>query len=142
MKALYADREEPTLMSFILVVSRNASCRRLYVDNLVRRGYVAVGVASALETENLLNNVMPDLVLICCMPTAYEPDVERFRTTLGLANTPIVLISQDGADPAWLSQWNVSMYATDLMDLRQLVEILRPWLPVTPQARQRSTAAK
>jgi len=129
-------------MSFILVVSRNASCRRLYVDNLVRRGYVAVGVASALETENLLNSVMPDLVLICCMPTAYEPDVERFRRALGLVKTPIVLMSQDTPDPAWLAEWNVSLCATDLVDLRQLVEILRPWLPVKPQAWQKSPATK
>ena len=103
---------------------------------------MAVGVASAMETENLLNNAMPDLVLICCMPTAYEPDVERFRTTLGLAATPVVLMSQDTPDSVWLTQWNVSMCTADPIDLRRLVEILRPWLPVTPQARQKSSATR
>jgi len=129
-------------MSFILVVSRNVSCRRLYVDNLVRRGYVAVGVASAIEAENLFNNAMPYLVLICCMPTAYEPDVEGFRKTLGLVTTPVVLMSQDTPDPVWLARWNVSMCTVTPTDLRQLVEILRPWLPVTSQALQKPSAMR
>jgi hypothetical protein len=67
-------------MSFVLVISRDANCRRLYVDNLVRRGYIVVGVASADEAEKLLANVTPNLVLVCCSPTRYEQDIEKLRT--------------------------------------------------------------
>jgi DNA-binding NtrC family response regulator len=116
-------------MLFILVVSRNVSCRRLYVDNLVRRGYVAVGVASAIEAENLLNTVTPDLVLVCCMPIGYEQDIEQFRTTYKLTGN-LVLMSQDKPDPAWTARWNVTLCSADPRDLRRLVEILQPWLPV------------
>jgi DNA-binding response OmpR family regulator len=67
-------------MSFVLVISRDTNCRKLYVDNLVRRGYIVIGVASADEAEHLFSRVTPDLVLVCCMPTGYEQDVNRIHT--------------------------------------------------------------
>jgi DNA-binding response OmpR family regulator len=124
-------------MAYVLVVSRNANCRRLYVDNLVRRGYLAVGVASAGEAGMLLETVGPDLILICCMSTGYEADVEQFRANHKL-EARIVFISQDLPDPAWAARWRVLTSAADPMDVRLLTETLRPWLPERNSDRHRS----
>ena len=116
-------------MSFVLVVSRDANCRKLYVDNLVRRGYIVVGVASADEAERLLNNVTPNLVLVCCMPTTYQRDIEKLRTTYQLTSTPILLMNRDRPDPVWAARWNVTVRPDDPIDLRHLADMLQPWLP-------------
>lgn len=65
--------------SYTLIVSSNAGCRKLYVDNLVRRGYLAVSVAGALEAEGLLGSMTPALILVCCMPIGYEQEIEQLR---------------------------------------------------------------
>lgn len=117
-------------MSYTLVVSSNASCRKLYVDNLVRRGHLAVSVGSAIEAEGLLGTTMPGLVLVCGMPTGYEPEIERLRTTYQLART-LVLMGRDKPDPAWAARWHVDLCSADPVDVRQLVEILQLWLPAT-----------
>lgn len=117
-------------MSYTLVVSGNSSCRKLYVDNLVRRGHLAVSVASALEAEGLLVTTMPGLVLVCCMPTGYETEIEYLRTSYPQPGT-LVLMGRDKPDPAWAVRWNVDLCAADPVDARHLVEVLRPWLPAT-----------
>jgi DNA-binding response OmpR family regulator len=116
------------LIPLVLVISHNTSCRRLYVDNLVRRGYIAVGVTSGTEAENVFRTATPALVLVCCMPTDYQKEVERLRTVNGTAY-PIVLISQDKPDPAWVRLWHADVCPADPMDLRRIVDILQPWLP-------------
>jgi DNA-binding NtrC family response regulator len=115
-------------MSFVLVISRDANCRRLYVDNLVRRGYIVVGVASADEAEKLLANVTPNLVLVCCSPTRYEQDIEKLRTKHQLT-LPILLMVRDKPDPVWVAKWNVIVRPDYPIDLQQLAELLQPWLP-------------
>ena len=119
----------PAATKYTLVVSSNARCRQLYVDNLVRRGYLAVSVASAIEAKGLLKTTTPDLVLVCCMPAGYEQEIEQFRTTYQLVGT-LVLMGRDQPDPAWAARWHVDLCPADPMDMRQLVETLRPWLPV------------
>ena len=116
-------------MSFVLLVSRDADCRRFYVDNLIRRGYIVVGVASAGEAERLLNNVTPDLVLVCCTPTTYPRDIEALRTTYRLTATPIVLVNRDSPDPAWAARWSVTVHPDDPVDPRQMADRLGQWLP-------------
>lgn len=116
-------------MSFVLVISRDTNCRKLYVDNLVRRGYIVIGVASADEAEHLFSRVTPDLVLVCCMPTGYEQDIEKLRTTYQLTATPILLMNRDKPDPVWAARWNVTVRTDDRGDLRQLADVLQPWLP-------------
>lgn len=116
------------VMSFVLVISREANCRKLYVDNLVRRGYIVVGVASADEAEKLLANVTPNLVLVCCMPTHYEQDIEKLRVKYELTS-PILLMVRDKPDPVWAQKRNVTVRPDYPIDLQQLAELLRPWLP-------------
>jgi len=125
----------PAGMPYTLVVSSNASCRKLYVDNLVRRGYLAVSVASATEAEGLLGTTLPHLVLVCCMLVGYEQEIEQLRTAYQLAGT-LVLMGRDKPDPAWAARWNVDLCPADAMDVRQLVETLRPWLPVKERQSQ------
>jgi AmiR/NasT family two-component response regulator len=127
--------ERSLFMSFVLLISRDVDCRKLYVDNLIRRGYIVVGVASAGEAERLLHNVTPDLVLVCCMPTTYPRDIEELRTTYRLTSTPILLVNRDSPDPAWTARWNVTVRADDPADSRQLVEMLGPWLPAMQSRR-------
>ena len=115
-------------MSFVLVISRDANCRKLYVDNLVRRGYIVVGVASADEAEKLLANVSPNLVLVCCMPTHYERDIEKLRVKHELTS-PILLMVRDRPDPVWVAKWQVTVHSDHPIDLRQLAELVQPWLP-------------
>ena len=115
-------------MSLVLVISRDANCRKLYVDNLVRRGYIMVGVASADEAEKLLANVTPNLVLVCCMPTHYEQDIEKLRVKYELT-VPILLMVRDKPDPVWVAKWDVTVRPDYPIDLRQLAELLQPWLP-------------
>lgn len=114
-------------MPYILVVSNDISCRRLYVDNLVRRGYLAVGVSSAIEAENLLKMGWPELVLACCMPATYEKDIERLRRIYD-TNRPLVLITEEKPDPGWAATRNVIVYSSAMLDPRHLVETLRPWI--------------
>jgi DNA-binding response OmpR family regulator len=125
----------PAAMSYTLVISSNTSCRKLYVDNLVRRGYLAVSVASAIEAESLLGTLMPDLVLVCCMPVGYEQEIEQLRATYQMAGT-LVLMGRDQPDPVWAARWHVDLCQSDPMDVRQLVETLRPWLPVNERQPQ------
>lgn len=125
----------PAAMSYTLVVSSNASSRKLYVDNLVRRGYLAVSVASAIEADGLLGTMTPDLILVCGMPVGYEREIEQLRTTYQLART-LVLVGRDQPDPAWAARWHVDLRGTDPMDARQLVETLRPWLPAKQRQSQ------
>ena len=122
-------------MPYTLVVSSNASCRKLYVDNLVRRGYLAVSVASAVEAEGLLGTTRPHLILVCCMPVGYEQEIEQLRTTYRLPGT-LVLMGRDKPDPAWVERWHVDLCPADAADVRQLVETLRPWLPVKERQSQ------
>jgi DNA-binding response OmpR family regulator len=116
-------------MSLVLVISRDANCRKLYVDNLVRRGYIVVGVSSADESERLLANVTPNLVLVCCMPTHYEQDIEKLRLKYELTS-PILLMVRDKPDPIWAAKWDVTVHLDYPIDLRRLAELLQPWLPV------------
>lgn len=114
-------------MLYVLVVSRDPSCKRLYVDNLVRRGYLAVGVTSADEAAELLHAGQPDLVLICCTQEGYQRDVDQLRSSYGLTGT-LVLITQDKPDPVWAAARAVSVCLTDVLDPRQLIKTLQPWL--------------
>ena len=123
----------PAATSYTLVVSSNASCRKFYVDNLVRRGYLAVSVASALEADGLLGTTTPALILVCCMPAGYKSEIEQLRGTFLLAGT-LVLVGRDQPDPVWAALWHVDLCLSDPLDARQIVETLRPWLPV--QVRQ------
>jgi DNA-binding NtrC family response regulator len=115
-------------MIFVLVVSQKANFRRLCVDNLVIRGHLAVGIASAEEGKKLLQQQSPDLVLLCSDQEHSEVDLYRLRASAALANVPVVLVSTEKPDPTWVKRWHISSYIPYPLDARTLVDILQPWL--------------
>jgi hypothetical protein len=116
-------------MFFIMVVSRSANFRRLCVDNLVIRGHLAVGVASADEGKRLLQgNKLPDLILVCSDLEHNAPDIQQFRNSSRLASVPVVLVSPDKPDPKWAVEWKIASHIPYPLDARSLVGKLSPWL--------------
>lgn len=123
-------------MPFILVVASEGSCRRLYVDNLVMRGYVAVGTASTNEAHNLLQHSIPELIIVCTVRSGYEDAILDLHKMHSLANVPIILVSPDPPDPDWMKTWGVAGNLQYPIDLRKLLPYLRPWLkPLTDSNR-------
>jgi DNA-binding response OmpR family regulator len=115
-------------MSFILVCTTDSSCRRLYVDNLVLRGYIAVGIASTDEAQKLLQHETPQLILICCSNVGQENAVHSFRQMSNLDSIPIVMVDDEMPDQEWMKTWGVSACLPYPLDLRKLVPSIQPWL--------------
>ena len=118
-------------MSYILVCARDSNSRRLYVDNLVLRGYIAVGTASVAEAHRLLQRELPRMVIICCVLDNHEEVVKDWRSLQELDTTPIVLVSPEIPDQAWMNLWGIVSYLPYPTDLRKLVQMLQPWLDST-----------
>jgi DNA-binding response OmpR family regulator len=114
---------------YILVISRETDCRKLWVDNLVIRGHLAVGVASLTEAKRLLHNVSPGLILVCQIPDLQEMTMEEIRGVDKLNSTPLVLLSAEAPDPQWMARWNIASHLPSPVDPRQLTVLLAPWLP-------------
>jgi hypothetical protein len=66
-------------MHYVLVVSKDANCRRLFVDNFVRRSHVAVGIASVEEGDRLLQRAAPEPIVICVRPIEVQDDLDKLR---------------------------------------------------------------
>src|SRR5512140_869995 len=98
-------------MSYVLVCSNEASNRRLYVDNLVLRGYLSVGTASAAEAQNLVQRSTPRLIVLCSV-TPYDQQAEaqeemeliRLRANRSIDPVPIVLVSPTCPDAHWMGK--------------------------------------
>jgi hypothetical protein len=61
-------------MGFILILAQNPNIRRFCVDNLVIRGYPAIGLSSVVaESDALLEGWVPDCVLMYGEPEQLEP---------------------------------------------------------------------
>ncbi len=113
---------------FILIISQDGNQRRLVDDNLILRGYLAVGIASVDEGKRLLRQTTPELIMICGRSIDVQDDLKKLRSHYGEAPVPIVLVSPDVVDPEWLAHWNIVAQLRDSMDLRRLVDTLQPWL--------------
>lgn len=115
-------------MSFVLVISRDTNFRKFCVDNLVVRGYLAVGLTSAIEGQKLLENSTPQLVILYCVAERFKHEVYQLRNTYGISTTPIILIDANSVDPKWLAKWNIASQLDYPVDARKLVNLLHPWL--------------
>ena len=120
-------------MPFILVFANDSSCRRLYVDNLVMRGYVTVGAASTNEARTLLQHELPDLILVCCVRAGQEETIVELRNLPALDSIPIVMVTSEPPDREWMKAWHVASSLPYPMDLRKIVQFLSPWLKALPE---------
>ena len=121
-------------MSLIWVCANDSGCRRLYVDNLVLRGYVAVGTASVAEARRLLERETPHIILACCLLDEQDEVVKNVRAYPQLDEVPIVLVSPDMPEREWMQRWGVATCLPYPTDLRKLVQLLQPWLAPTETA--------
>jgi hypothetical protein len=80
---------------YVLIISKNSGFRKQCVDHLVNRGHMAVGVASFVEGERMLQKAQPDAIVIC--PTDASPDgeISNIRNHYRLRSTPILLVGAD-----------------------------------------------
>ena len=113
---------------YILVLSRGLNLRRYCVDNLVVRGYIAVGLASIHEGVTLFQRYPPDCILLCQIPDLNEGDLKAIRTYPELDGTPLLIMSADRPAPDWMARWRVTTYLAPLTAANEIVERLRPWL--------------
>ena len=126
-------------MGFILILAQNPNIRRFCVDNLVIRGYPAIGLSSVVaESDALLEGWVPDCVLMYGEPEQLEPGLGYFRSHEPLSAVPIVIISRDKPDPDWMALWKVSAHISSFPDIKYLVDRLKPWLGSTPSAKTAS----
>jgi CheY-like chemotaxis protein len=122
-------------MSYVLVCSNEASNRRLYVDNLVLRGYLTVGTSSAAEAQNLVQRSTPRLIVLCSV-TPYDLQAEAqeevelrcLRSIRSLDQVPIILISPTCPDARWIDRWGIARHLPYPLDCRRLVNLLSPWI--------------
>ena len=117
-------------MPYVLVVSHDVNARRLLVDNLVRRSYLAVGLASLAEGDRLLQRVVPELIVLCGQSIDLESDVDLLRSQYSFRSVPIVLVSPDAPDYTWLATWHIDASLHYPLDFGQIVDVLQPWLLV------------
>jgi DNA-binding NtrC family response regulator len=90
-----------TLM-YVLVISNHVNVQRLYVDNLIIRGYLAVGANSPARIEQLIARHPPALVLLCQVPSADESDYKVIMAHPALNDVPVLLLSVDNNAPRWM----------------------------------------
>ena len=120
-------------MGTVLVLCRNSNIRKFYVDNLTVRGYAAIGMMSMSESEaDLLTKYVskqgtPDLVLMWGELARLQPDIEKIRQ-LYVSSLPIIIVSPEKPDRAWMVKWNIAAHRSGLSDSRKLMNFLHPWL--------------
>jgi DNA-binding response OmpR family regulator len=114
---------------YVLVISRDRNLRRLHVDNLIVRGFLAVGVASVEGGRRLLQSHSPSLVVVCQMPEIEEDVIDHIQSIPELASTPVVLSNGDPPDSEWMAERGIDAFIPFGEDMRHFIERLSPWLP-------------
>jgi len=122
-------------MSYILIINDDINFRKLLSTNLERRGHHTVAVprlTNAMLEEMIEEN--PDLILVGInLPYCQgQADIERLRSFPDMALTPILVLSADPPDRAWMVRWNIESYLLKPFGIRQLLVWLRPWLEAIP----------
>ncbi len=115
-------------VTYILVLSRGLNLRRYCVDNLVIRGYIAIGLASIHEGATLFQRNPPDCILLCQIPDLNEGDLKAIRTYPELDRTPLLIMSADRPAPDWMARWRIATHLAPLTAASEIVEQLSPWL--------------
>ncbi len=120
-------------MGTVLIICRSFNIRKFYVDNLTARGYSTVGIMGLNEGGPELferfapGQFMPALVLMWGEVTTLETDIERIRQ-LYVRSLPIIVVSPEKPDKAWMVKWDIAAHRSGLSDSRQLMGFLHHWL--------------
>ena len=120
-------------MGTVLVICSKPNIRKFYVDNLIVRGYPAIGVANLSEGSAKLGKIdeprqfTPALVLMWGALAMLEPDIENIRQSYA-DSVPIIVVSDERPAPAWMKKWNIADHRAGLSDGRKLMTFLQRWL--------------
>ncbi len=115
-------------MGLTLVVCHNLNIRKFYVYNLLVRGYLAVGILTLAEQpDEFWAKHQPVLVIMWGEPYQLEDDILAVRQHFN-ERAAIILVSRDAPSMQWLSMWKPTAYLPYLIDGRQLIAYLQPWL--------------
>ena len=117
-------------MSYILIIDDDPNSERLLCMNLEKRGHRTVAVPTITDALLEGEHENPDLILVGVnLPHRRgAADLERLRSLPGMALTPILVLSADPPDRAWMARWGVESYLLKPFGIRQLLDWLRPWL--------------
>jgi hypothetical protein len=80
---------------YIMIISKNNAFRKQCIEHLVNRGHIAVGVASFVEGERMLQKAQPDAIVICPAGTSPDGEITTIRNHYRLRSTPILLVGAD-----------------------------------------------
>lgn len=116
---------------YVIVISRQENVTRLYVDNLVVRGYLAVGVNSLTQAERLIEHHAPALVLLCQVPAVDESGYNEIMAHPALADVPVLLLSTERAAPRWLDRSRTA-YDTHPLPIARLTQTVDELAAVGP----------
>lgn len=114
---------------YTLVISSAAGCRKLLVRNLTIRGYLAVGVSSVREGQELVARNKPRLIILCEVADIPDSELAEVRAEPGLASVPILVVSAEVPSPRLLEEWDVASYLPSGAGLPELIHLMEPWLP-------------
>jgi hypothetical protein len=121
---------------YVLILSRGLNLRRYCVDNLVIRGYVAVGLASIHEGATLFQRRLPTCILLCQISDLNENDLRAIRSYPELDTIPLLVMSAEFPAPDWMARWRIATHLAPLTAASEIVEQLRPWLGADGSALQ------
>lgn len=107
-------------MKYVLVICRTTNYRSLWVDNLVVRGYLAVGVASLTEAERLIAAVRPKIVVLCQTSRIDERLIDKLEDSTALADVPRLLVSPEKPTPGWLTRHALNGHLSSDQDIAWL----------------------
>jgi DNA-binding NtrC family response regulator len=106
---------------YVLVISRHVNVKRLYVDNLIIRGYLAVGAVSLAKTERLIARNPPALVLLVQVPDVDESGYKEITDHPALKDVPVLLLSVEHNAPRWV-EGSRSVYDVHPLPISRLIQ--------------------
>jgi DNA-binding response OmpR family regulator len=117
-------------MSNILIVDDDVNSRKLLSANLEKRGHHTRAVPRITDALLKGQQEHPDLILVGVnLPHRHgQAGVEHLRSIPGLALTPILVLSADPLNRAWMSRWNIGDFMLKPFGIEDFLAWLRPWL--------------
>ena len=114
-------------MENTLIICRNESMRRFYVDNLRIRNHPAAGIESmAVHPQLFWGRERPTLFILRDGQFQMEDNLRFLHHYYGL-RIPVLVTGYETPTALWLVDWNIAAYFPNLCDGRLLMDILQPW---------------